>query len=107
MSQRWRGHHRNISVTRPSGLSRWATLALAGAIAFFANQTIGLIFLGLSLVLLVASFFSDVRPTGDEHPLEPRENDSHRIAELGARIQALSEAAIPLARGPNKLARGN
>jgi uncharacterized protein DUF4236 len=89
MSQQWRGHRRNISITRPSGLSLWATLALTGAIAFFANRTVGLIFLGLALVLLVASFFSR-----HSAPVESREN----AAELGARIQALSEAAIPLAR---------
>jgi hypothetical protein len=77
-----------------------ATLALAGVITFLANQTIGLILLGLSPVLLVLSFFSEVGRTSSDHPelVEPRENDSHRIAELGARIQALSEAAIPLAR---------
>jgi hypothetical protein len=89
MSQQWRGHRRNISVTRPSSLSLWATLALAGAIAFFANRTVGLIFLGLALVLLVASFFSR-----QSEPVESREN----AAELLARIQALSEQAIPLAR---------
>jgi hypothetical protein len=76
-----------------SGLSLWATLALAGAIAFFANQTFALILFALSVLVLVASFFSR-----RSEPVESRENHSHRIAELGARIQNLSEAAIPLAR---------
>jgi hypothetical protein len=94
MSQRWRGHRRNISVTRPSGLSLWASLALAGAIAFFANQTVGLIFLGLSLVLLVASLLV----TNNSEPVEPRENDSHHLAELGRRVQELAEQGTVIAR---------
>ncbi|MGA8656226.1 MAG: hypothetical protein WB586_08750 [Chthoniobacterales bacterium] len=41
-----------------------ATLTLAGVIAFFANQTVGLNLLGFSLVLLVLSF-----PEGGEDVL--------------------------------------
>ena len=43
-------------------------------------------------------FFGCSSHRGDEHPVAPRENDSKQIAELGARTQVLSEAAIPLAR---------
>jgi hypothetical protein len=73
-----------------------ATLALAGVITFFANQTIGLIPLGLSPVLLVLGFFSEVGRTSSDHPepVEPRENDaanlrdhSQRMAEFGQLIQ--------------------
>jgi hypothetical protein len=58
------------------GIHGFTHAALAGAIAFLANQTIGLILLGLSLVLLVASFFpQQSEPVESREKLELRRTD--------------------------------